>query len=201
MAQFDPSTIEGFEGMTAEQKVEALLSAEIPEDVDLSKFISKDQFDKKVSELNGQNKKLKDQMNAEQQKKVEEDEAKQQEAQKFADLESKYQELLKASTLKEHTISLTGLGFEEKLAGDTAAAIADGDAAKLFKNMKTFLDGFRKSVEKELMDRTPGIGGSGGKSSEETDRAVELAKGLVSSGKKTGEGYSGVMKNYILGGR
>ena len=197
MAQFDTSTIEGFEGMTPEQQVEALLKAEIPENVDMSKFISKEQFDKKVSELNGQNKKLKDQMNAEQQKKVEEDEAKQQEAQRFAELENKYNELMKASTLKEHTLSLTGLGFDEKLAGDTAAAIVDGDAEKLFKNMKTFLDGFRKSVEKELIDKTPGIGGSGGKSSDEADKAVELAKGLIGSHKETGTGYSSVMKNYI----
>ena len=63
--------------------------------------------------------------------------------------------------------------------------------------MKTFLDGFRKSVEKELIDKTPGIGGSGGKGSDTDDKAVELAKGLIGSHKETGTGYSSVMKNYI----
>jgi hypothetical protein len=198
MAQFDVSQIEGFDGMTAEEQVKALLGAEIPEAVDLSKFVSKEVYDKSISDLNSKNKKLKDQMNEEQQKKLADEEAKQQEAQKFADLESKYQELLKNSTLKEHTISLNGLGFDDKLAADTAAAIVDGDAAKLFKNMKTFLEGFRKSVEKELMDKNPGVNGNGGGgSSKEEDKAVELAKSIGKVGADNAKGYGDVMKNYL----
>ena len=176
MANFDTSTIENFDTMTAEEKLEALLNADIPERVDMSKYILKDQFDKKVSDLNSQNKKLKDQMNAEQQKKVEEDEAKAAEAQKFADLESKYNELLKQSTLKEHTISLTGLGFDEKLAGETATAIVDGDATKLFANMKKFLETYRKTIEKELMDKTPGVSGNGAQSQNEEDPALAFVR-------------------------
>lgn len=195
MAQFDTSTIENFDAMTAEEKLDALLKADIPEQVDMSKYILKDQFDKKVSDLNSQNKKLKDQMNAEQQKKIEEDEAKAAEAQKFADLESKYQELLKNSTLKEHTISLTGLGFDEKLAGETANAIVDGDASKLFANMKKFLENYRKSVEKELMDKTPNPGGNAGNSGDE-DPAVKKAKALFGNNVGTGKTYSDVLAHY-----
>lgn len=196
MAQFDTSQIEGFEGMSAEEQVKALLGAEIPDAVDLSKYVSKEQFDKKVSDLSSANKKLKDQMNEDQQKKLEEEEAKQQEAQKFKELEDKYNELMKSSTLKEHTLSLTGLGFDEKLASDTAAAIVDGDAEKLFKNMKTFLDGFRKSVEKELMDKNPGVKGNGGGSSKEEDKAVELAKSLGGPTNAASKDYNDVMKRY-----
>ena len=196
MAQFDTSTIEGFEGMTPEQKVEALLKAEIPDNVDMSKFISKEQFDKKASELAEANKKLKSKMTEDEQRKQAEEEAKQQQEQKFAEMESKYNELLKNSTLKEHALSLTGLGFDEKLASDTAAAIVDGDAEKLFKNMKTFLDGFRKSVEKELMDKNPGVKGNGGGSSKEEDKAVELAKSLGGPTNAASKDYNDVMKRY-----
>jgi len=196
MAQFDTSTIEGFEGMTPEQKVEALLKAEIPDNVDMSKFISKEQFDKKASELAEANKKLKSKMTEDEQRKQAEEEAKQQQEQKFAELESKYNEVLKNSTLKEHALSLTGLGFDEKLASDTAAAIVDGDAEKLFKNMKTFLDGFRKSVEKELMDKNPGVRGNGGGSSKEEDKAVELAKSLGGPTNAASKDYNNVMKRY-----
>ena len=196
MAQFDTSTIENFDAMTAEEKLDALLKAEIPEQVDMSKYILKAQFDQKVSDLNSQNKKLKDQMNAEQQKKVEEDEAKAAEAQKFADLESKYQELLKNSTLKEHTISLTGLGFDEKLAGETANAIVDGDASKLFANMKKFLENYRKAVEKELMDKTPGPGGNAGKAGDDEDPAVKKAKALFGNNVGTGKTYADVLSHY-----
>lgn len=196
MAQFDTSSIENFDAMTSEEKLNAILNADIPEQVDMSKYILKDQFDKKVSELNSQNKKLKEQMNAEQQKKVEEDEAKASEAQKFADLESKYNELLKNSTLKEHTISLTGLGFDEKLAGETATAIVDGDATKLFANMKKFLETYRKSIEKELMDKTPGVNGNGGQGQTEDDLAVRKAKELFGNNAGTGKTYTDVMSHY-----
>ena len=196
MAQFDTSTIENFDAMTAEEKLDALLKADIPEQVDMSKYILKDQFDKKVSDLNSQNKKLKDQMNAEQQKKIEEDEAKAAEAQKFADLESKYNELLKNSTLKEHTISLTGLGFDEKLAGETANAIVDGDASKLFANMKKFLENYRKAVEKELMDKTPGPGGNAGNAGEDEDPAIKKAKAMFGNNAGTEKTYADVLSHY-----
>ena len=196
MANISTESIEGFEGMTPEEKVEALLKLDIPEEVDLSGYVKKSVFDAKAAEASDLSKKLKGKLSEDEQRKAAEEEAKQQEAQKFKELEDKYNELMKSSTLKEHTISLNGLGFDDKLAEDTAAAIVDGDAAKLFKNMRTFLDGFRKTVEKELMDRTPGINGNGGKASEEADKAVEIAMGLVGSKKETGTGYGNVMKQY-----
>jgi hypothetical protein len=195
MANFDTSTIENFDTMTAEEKLDALLKADIPEQVDMSKYILKDQFDKKVSDLNSQNKKLKDQMNAEQQKKVEEDEAKAAEAQKFADLENKYNELLKNSTLKEHTISLTGLGFDEKLAGETATAIVEGDSTKLFANMKKFLENYRKAIEKELMDKTPGPGGNAGKT-DDKNTAVEFAKSLYGKEQAKSQSFNDILNRY-----
>lgn len=195
MAQFDTSTIEGFDGMTAEEQVKALLGAEIPDSVDMSKFISKDLFDKKASELAEANKKLKSKMTEDEQKKLADDEAKAAEAQKFADLESKYNELVKSSTLKEHTISLTGLGFEENLAKETASAIVDGDAGKLFANMKKFLESFKQSIEKELMDKTPNPGGNG--KTGEDDEAIKHAKSLFGDQSKAGKSYDDVLSHYL----
>lgn len=195
MAQFDTSTIEGFESMTAEEQVKALLGAEIPDSVDMSKFISKDLFDKKASELAEANKKLKSKMTEDEQKKLADDEAKAAEAQKFADLESKYNELVKSSTLKEHTISLTGLGFEENLAKETASAIVDGDAGKLFANMKKFLESFKQSIEKELMDKTPNPGGNG--KTGEDDEAIKHAKSLFGDQSKAGKSYDDVLSHYL----
>ena len=42
MANIDVTTIQGFDGMTAEQKVEALLKFDIPERIDMSKYVSKE---------------------------------------------------------------------------------------------------------------------------------------------------------------
>ena len=196
MANISTESIEGFEGMTPEEKVEALLKLDIPEEVDLSGYVKNSVFDAKAAEASDLSKKLKGKLSEDEQRKAAEEEAKQQEAQKFKELEDKYNELMKSSTLKEHTLSLTGLGFDEKLASDTAAAIVDGDAEKLFKNMKTFLDGFRKSVEKELMDKNPGVKGNGGGSSKEEDKAVELAKSLGGPTNAASKDYNDVMKRY-----
>ena len=62
MANINVSSIEGFDGMTAEQKVEALLKFNIPDEVDLTKFVEKSVFDKKASEAAELSKQLKAKM-------------------------------------------------------------------------------------------------------------------------------------------
>lgn len=194
MANINTESIAGFNEMTAEQKVEALLGVEIPDQVDLSGYVKKSVFDAKAAEASNLSKQLKGKMTEDEQRKAAEEEAKQAEAQKFADLESKYNELLKASTLKEHTISLTGLGFDEKLAGETATAIVDGDAAKLFANMKKFLGEYEKAIEKKLMDKTPNPGGSSGK--DEEDAAIKKAKALYGDKSGADKNYADILGHY-----
>lgn len=41
MANIDTSTIEGFDGMTADEKVTALLGLQIPDPVDLSGYVKR----------------------------------------------------------------------------------------------------------------------------------------------------------------
>lgn len=71
MAQIDVSTIPGYEEMTADQKLEAVLGLEIPDKVDTSKLISKELFDRKASELAEANRKLKSKMSEDEQKQAE----------------------------------------------------------------------------------------------------------------------------------
>jgi hypothetical protein len=59
MANIDTSTIEGFDGMTADEKVTALLSFQIPDPVDLSGYVKKDVFDTKATEAASLAKQLK----------------------------------------------------------------------------------------------------------------------------------------------
>ena len=49
MPTIDTTTIEGFDAMSAEEKLAAVLQIEIPEKVDLTKYIAKSTFDKKAS--------------------------------------------------------------------------------------------------------------------------------------------------------
>lgn len=59
MANIDTSTIEGFDGMTADEKVTALLGRQIPDPVDLSGYVKKDVFDAKATEAASLAKQLK----------------------------------------------------------------------------------------------------------------------------------------------
>ena len=59
MANIDTRTIEGFDGMTADEKVTALLGLQIPDSVDLSGYVKKDVFDTKATEAASLAKQLK----------------------------------------------------------------------------------------------------------------------------------------------
>lgn len=59
MANIDTSTIEGFDGMTADEKVTALVGLQIPDPVDLSGYVKKDVFDAKATEAASLAKQLK----------------------------------------------------------------------------------------------------------------------------------------------
>lgn len=194
MANIDVTQIDGFESMTPEQKVEALLGVEIPDKVDTSKMVSKELFDRKASELAAANKKLQSKMTEDEQKQAEREAAAEAEKQEKEELRARIAELEKNNTLREYTMSFNSLGFDEKLAGDTAAAMVEGKTDTVFANLKKFLADFEKSVEKKLMDKTPSP--NGGKKADDEDPAIKMAKKLF--GDKTGSGktYEDVMSHY-----
>lgn len=59
MATIDTSTIEGFDSMTSDEKVTALLGLQIPDAVDLSGYVAKSVFDTKATEAANLSKQLK----------------------------------------------------------------------------------------------------------------------------------------------
>ena len=61
MAKIDVTQIEGYETMTAEEKLKALEEFDVP-DPDYSGFVKKEQFDKAASELATAKKQLREKM-------------------------------------------------------------------------------------------------------------------------------------------
>lgn len=59
MATIDTSAIEGFDSMTSDEKVTALLGLQIPDAVDLSGYVAKSVFDTKATEAANLSKQLK----------------------------------------------------------------------------------------------------------------------------------------------
>lgn len=171
MPTIDTSTIEGFEGMSAEQKVEALLKAEIPEKVDLSLYVSKDTADKYATEAAELKKQLKSRMTDDEAAKAQAD------ADRKA-LEDKYTELLRKSTIAEHTARYIAMpGYDEKLARETAEALFDGDMERVFANQQKANAAYEKKLRADLVKQDPKPSGAGG-GNEEKDEAVEFAKKL-----------------------
>ena len=90
-----------------------------------------------------------------------EEKKKAKEAEERQALEEKYNALLRENAVSKNKTKLLGLGYDEKLADETAEAMADGDLDKVFKNQKKFLEGFEKSIRAEVLKDTPEPTGDG----------------------------------------
>ena len=155
MAKVDITKIEGYEGMTPEEKIKALEAYEIEEvQPDYSGYVKKDVFDKTASELAGVKKQLKEKM-------TDDEAAKQKEQEEREELQSKYEKLLHDSEVSKNKAKLLALGYEEKLADDTAEAMVTGDLEKVMANQKKHLEAVEKKVRAEALKDTPKPTGDG----------------------------------------
>ncbi len=165
--KIDVSTIEGFEEMSAEDKVQALLGVDLTPD--LSGYVKKEVFDAKATEAANLSKQLKTKMT--------DDETKAAEAKAAQEkLENDYKALLKKSTIADHTARYLALGYDEKLAKETAEALYEGDMDKVFENQSKFKEAVEKKLKADLVNDTPRPGGS--KKQDDEDANVEFAREL-----------------------
>lgn len=175
MAKVDITKIEGYEGMTPEEKIKALEAYEI-EDVqpDYSGYVKKDVFDKTASELAGVKKQLKEKM-------TDDEAAKQKEQEEREELQSKYEKLLHDSEVSKNKAKLLALGYEEKLADDTAEAMVTGDLEKVITNQKKHLEAVEKKVRAEALKDTPKPTGDG----DSKTMTLEKLRGMTPSERYT----------------
>ena len=143
MAKIDVTKIAGYADMTPEQKIAALEAFETDEP-DYSGYVKKDVFDKTASELAAKKKELAEKM-------TEDEKAKQKEQDERADLQVKYDKLLRESEISKFKAKFLGMGYEEKLAEDTA----HGDTDKVFANQKKHLDSVEKRARADALKDTP----------------------------------------------
>lgn len=136
--------IEGYENMTPEEKVAALEAYE----PDTSGTVAKSVFDKTASELAATKKALKERMS--------EEEA------NAAKAAEEHQALLERVQLLEHekavstyTAAYVAMGYDEKLAGASAEALAKGDIESVLANQKAHLEAVNKALKAEKLKNTP----------------------------------------------
>ena len=189
--------IDGFDGMTDAQKVEALLSHEFPDQQDaeqttapdMSQYVSKVKFDA----LESRNKDLSRQLKARQ------TEEERQAAEKQAEHEQLLQERdewKKKSVVAEYTSRFLAMpGYDEKLARATAEAMYAGDSEKVFSYQQQASENHAKTLKAELMKSSPEPQGvTGGQSA---SAAEEQAKKIGQAQAYSAKAANDVLKHYL----
>ena len=189
MPTISTESIEGFDSMTAEQKVEALLKLDLPDSsAELARM--KSALDKATSEAADYKKQLKG--------KLTEDEAAAAEREaKWAEMEAKMKEMETEKTISTYKASYLAMpGFDEKLAEDTAKALAEGDMKTVFANQQKASAAHEKKLRAEMVKQDPKPDGAGG-DDQKKDTAVEFARNL---GKQRADALKSAnegLKNYF----
>ena len=147
MAKIDITKIEGYENMTAEEKIAALEALDLP-DPDFSGFVRKDVADKYASEAANYKKQLRERMSEDEANKV-------QAAEQMAAITAELESLRAEKAVSEYTAQFMGIGYDEALAKSTAAALQKGDMTTMFKNHSKFVVDQAKAMKAELLKQTP----------------------------------------------
>jgi hypothetical protein len=133
------------EGMT----IEDLMSIEIEEPkIDMSKFVSKETFDKAASEAANYKKQMRANMTEAEQKALAD-------AEKLADVIAERDKLLAEKTIAENSSGLVAIGYDEKTAKEVATAFMNGDFSTVISAQAKFVDAQKKSVVAEKVKSTP----------------------------------------------
>jgi len=147
MAKIDISKIDGYESMTAEEKLAALEAYDVP-DPDFTDWVKKDVANKYASEAANLKKQLRERM-------TEDEAAKAKAAEERESILAELESLRADKAVSEYTAQFMGIGYDEALAKSTAQAVQKGDMAAMFKNHAKFVADREKALKAELLKDTP----------------------------------------------
>lgn len=157
MAKLDISKIPNYDALPDDVKT-ALAAYEYEDNpADLSGYVKKDVLDAKAREAAELSRKLKAKMTEDEQKEAER-------AAKEAEKDALLESLKKDKAVSESKAKFLGLGYDEKLAAETAKALADGDMEKVFANQSVHIENIKKAERAAALanDPKPPAGSGGG---------------------------------------
>ena len=168
----DPSKIDGFDKMTADEKVAALLGQEIEVDAPLesSEVIKlKNAYNKACEEAGNYRKQLREKQS--EAERAEADRAEQLKA--MQDELASYRNKERISTYKAN---LMGAGIDAETADLMAKSLPEGVSDEYFQATKSFLDAQRKNAEIAALGKQPGLSvGTPPKGMTKDDEIVAIA--------------------------
>lgn len=145
--KIDTNLIPNFDALPEDAKA-AILGMEFADAPDMSQFVAKAVFDKKASEAADLSKQLKSRM-------TQDEQAAAQQAEALAAMQAELETLRADKAISEYTAQFLAIGYDEKLAKSTAAALHKGDMTAMFKNHATFVADREKAMKAELLKSTP----------------------------------------------
>ena len=143
------------EGMSVEDIEKALEGIEMPTDNSAEIDRLKTALSKSNSEAADYKKQLREKMSAEEVKAKED-------AEKIEELIKERDALLKEKTVAGHKAQYLALGYDEKLASETAEALANGELDKVFANQKKHNESVEKKIRADVLKDTPKPEGGNG---------------------------------------
>lgn len=136
------------EDMSVEDIISALKDVEMPADLSGEVDKLKTALSKSNSEAAEYKRQLKEKM-TEDERKAKED------AESREELQKNYDALLREVNISKNKSKLLALGYEDKLADETAEAMVNGELDKVFANQKKHLESVRKELRSELLKEVP----------------------------------------------
>lgn len=180
------------EGMTADEIVAALEKMSDP-------YAEVEKLKNAVTKANGQAAEYKKQLAA---KRTDDENAAQEQADKLSELQKQLEALTadrdalaKEKTLANYKAEFVKQGYDAELADKAAAALADGDTAKLFKYQTDFMTAHDTAYKAELMKDTPTPPGTDGGAGSD-DAGVALAKSFAQNNAAASKASSDAMSAF-----
>ena len=149
MAKINLENISGYADMTAEEKLQALENYEFDDgSVEYSKL--KKAFDTAASDAASWKRKYQSTLDEQTRAAAEKEEHERQ-------IQEELEGLRKDKMLQGYKEQFLNAGYGIELAQESAQAMVDGDNARLFQNLQTFITEKSKSIEEAALNRQPGL--------------------------------------------
>ena len=167
MARIDTSAIDGYESMSAEEKLAALESFEY-EDNTAKYEQMKSSFDRASKEAADWKKKHNQLLSDDERQKQEKDE-------ELSKMQKELEELRREKYLSNHEAKALALGMDEKTAKTVSEAIVDGKFETMFDTFAKFLKTHDHEIEVNLLKDTPRAPGGEGENAMTKDDLKKMS--------------------------
>ena len=156
------------DGMTLEEIESALEGIELPTDNSSEIERLRNALSKSNSEAAKYKKELQEKMTDDEKKAKES-------ADEIEKLRSDYNELLKEKNIAKFKSDLLALGYEDKLASETAEAMVSGDTTKVFANQKKHQEAMAQKIRSDILKDTPKPDGGNGSGTITIEKLKEMS--------------------------